>query len=110
MDAVAIRAEVEAARVEIAMAADDILRAVDLGLAQARAARQGDPAALAALDGALCAVLQACAFQDLTGQRLAKALRLLDGGAADEGGLLNGPQLHGAGLDQAAADALFADL
>ena len=49
-------------------------------------------------------------LDDLTCQRLQKVERLVNGGAAspDAEGLLNGPAARGQGLDQDAADALFA--
>ncbi len=79
-------------------------------------------------------LFEACGFQDITGQRVAKVVRTLryvedrvlaiiriwgeeefgavplpqaQGSAGDEAALLNGPQLAGAGIDQSAVDSLF---
>ena len=52
-------------------------------------------------------VLEACAFQDIAGQRLGTVARLLAGLTAPVDPLLEGPQRAGQGLNQAAADALF---
>jgi hypothetical protein len=59
------------------------------------------------LDLLLFAALEACAFQDLAGQRLANVSRLLAGLDASADPLLAGPQRPGMGLDQGAADAVF---
>jgi chemotaxis protein CheZ len=65
------------------------------------------------------AILEACGFQDITGQRLAKVARLLEGlqvqapqaqGADDQRRRalhLNGPGLAGPEVSQAAINALF---
>jgi len=83
------------------------------------------------VDGACMRIFEACAFQDITGQRIAKVVNTLDfiegrlnslrtgtfaaGGeaeeapleAADDRQLLNGPALAGEGIDQGAIDALM---
>ncbi len=56
----------------------------------------------ARIENGFLSVLEACAFEDLIGQRLAQ----LQGAVAADG-LENGPARHGQGLDQAAADDLF---
>lgn len=89
----------------------------------------GTPQALAQSEsiGELTAeIFTACSFQDITGQRIAKVVRVLKeletrlagltglpaaGPAADtrpDAHLLNGPARTGEGADQAAVDALFA--
>ncbi|RZJ96084.1 MAG: hypothetical protein EON88_08555 [Brevundimonas sp.] len=62
-----------------------------------------------ALKGELVAALEACAFHDLAGQRLAVFAAALMGLArdVDDDPLLNGPADRGAGLDQAAIDRLL---
>ncbi|VTO17832.1 Uncharacterised protein [Brevundimonas vancanneytii] len=55
-------------------------------------------------------MLEACAFQDLTGQRLSKLdsmISSVDVASAPADPLLNGPALPGEGLDQAAVDKSF---
>ena len=80
-------AEIQAAQLEIAEAA----------------------AGLVDIERALCAILGACAFQDLSGQRLSKIEGWLCGVTSGQGDpLARGPSLHGDGLDQDAADLLFA--
>lgn len=94
------------------------------------AAAHGD-----AIRDSVTRIYEACNFQDITGQRIAKVVGVLkdvdktvlglmeafgivlDGQAAPsaapvktgEAALLNGPQLAGAAQDQAAIDALFGD-
>ncbi len=83
------------------------------------------------VDGACMRIFEACAFQDITGQRIAKVVNTLDfiegrlnalrtgtfaaGGEAEDAAaevsddrrLLNGPALAGEGIDQSAVDALI---
>tara|TARA_R110000782_G_scaffold62572_2_gene128585 strand:- start:1110 stop:1463 length:354 start_codon:yes stop_codon:yes gene_type:complete len=96
-------------RQEIEHAVDVILTASEGSLKDLEAAREGIPAPLEVLESRLYRVLEACAFQDITGQRLSKLGTLLSGTARadqDENSLLNGPALAGQGLDQDAADLL----
>jgi|GEM_PF-1221233 len=97
-------------RREIEAAADAILSATEAGLEQVTVARGGDNAALDRIQQTLFTVLEACAFQDLTGQRLTKLRDMLSAGSfetVDSDPLLNGPALAGQGLDQASADSLM---
>src|SRR5258707_4839537 len=97
----------------------------------------GDPAAYKALvDEKMMIIFEACSFQDITGQRIAKVVETLQHiearvsrfaevmKATDLDGflnenerareernkknLLNGPQLAGAGVDQSDVDKMFA--
>lgn len=108
-DPAEVLAEIGALRQELFESADAILFAAETGLQRLSAHRRGDAAALGDIERLLCAVLGACAFQDLTGQRLDKIERRLAGERSGPNDLLHGPALRGEGLDQAAADALFAD-
>ncbi len=103
-----VHALVETVRVEIAQGADAVLTAAEAALNHLGALRQGDAKGLDRAEQSLCVILQACAFQDLAGQRLTRLDALMTGQACGDP-LLNGPALAGAGLDQAAADALFAE-
>lgn len=100
-------------RADIEQAADAMLAAAEMGLNDVAAAREGQAAALDRIERTLCAILEACAFQDLAGQRLSRLKSvigetpLVAPGASDP--LLNGPAAPGEGLDQAAADALLDD-
>jgi chemotaxis protein CheZ len=102
---------VEALRGEIERAADVILTAAEQALRKSASARTGDRSASADVERALLTILEACAFQDLAGQRLARLAAILadtrPADAAPVDPLLYGPALPGDGLDQAAADALF---
>jgi hypothetical protein len=104
------RAIIETIRSEVEQAADMMLSAAEKGLRDLDAARTGQATALDAIERTLCAILEACAFQDLTGQRLSKLelmmeeVRLRD---ATGDPLLHGPALAGEGLDQSGADALM---
>jgi hypothetical protein len=97
-------------RAEVEDAADMMLSAAEKGLRDLSSARGGNQDALDSIERTLCAILEACAFQDLTGQRLSKLEGMIGRASIDGGGgdpLLNGPALPGQGLDQAAADHLF---
>jgi chemotaxis protein CheZ len=101
------------------------------------AANASDPAAYKALvDEKMMMIFEACSFQDITGQRIAKVVETLQHieervgrfaevvNAKDMAGflteqererserkeklLLNGPQLAGAGVDQNDVDKMFA--
>lgn len=98
-------------RADIEQAADMMLAAAEMGLRDIAAAREGQTAALDRIERTLCAILEACAFQDLAGQRLSRLSSVFGSTqAVADGGdpLLNGPAAPGRGLDQAAADALLA--
>jgi vacuolar-type H+-ATPase subunit E/Vma4 len=96
-------------RKEVEQAADMMLSAAEKCLKELPAAREGKAKALDHIEKLLCAILEACAFQDLTGQRLSRLESMLDGASfkSVDDPLLNGPQLAGKGLDQSAADELF---
>lgn len=96
-------------RDELAAAAEALIAAAEQGLAQAARARAGDGRALDELEATLCAILEACAFQDLIGQRLTRLEGLSLGLAPPLDPLLAGPAARGEGLDQAAADRLLSD-
>src|ERR1700744_2857395 len=103
-DPEAALAELCAMQAELADAADTILGAAETILAGLDRAGTG----AAELRQHCHAAIQACAFRDLVGQRIAKLSGWIDGEVAqDADPLLNGPATHGHGLDQAGADALF---
>lgn len=79
-----------------------------------------DPSAYrAAVQVAMTRILEACAFEDLTGQRIAKAAEVLRNaeageacvvrGKGDSGEILTGPGLEAPHMSQAEVDAVFAD-
>lgn len=97
-------------RQEIETAVETILTAATAGLQELPAVSKCDAATAERLERHLLQILESCAFQDLTGQRLEQlggALRGEPSPARQPDPLLNGPALHGQGLDQAAADRLF---
>lgn len=95
-------------RGEIDLAADAILAAAENGLRQIQSVRAGQSEALQSVEHTFCAVIEACAFQDLVGQRLTQLNRLLaNEPAAPADPLLNGPSRPGDGLNQDAADILL---
>lgn len=63
-------AEIGVIRREVEDAANAIISASVRGLDLLERAERGEKAAFDGLEDILCAILQACAFQDLTGQRL----------------------------------------
>lgn len=97
-------------RQEIETAVEAILTATTAGLRELSTIRGGDAAAAERLERHLMQILENCAFQDLTGQRLEQLRATLGDGhatAARPDPLLNGPGLPQQGLDQAAADRLL---
>lgn len=109
MDAIGSLRVTSGIRGDVSLAADRLLTLVEQGLSDVARCRGGDADAVDRIEAGLCAMLEACAFGDILGQRLAQ----LEGLLAAEGGspadpLLNGPAAPGAGLDQAAADILMA--
>ena len=83
------------------------LKPVSPALADLKA---GDKDAPGEIENALCAILGACEFQDLTGQRLTRVEAFMTGdGSLFKDPLAFGPARQGEGLDQGAADALFAE-
>lgn len=97
---------------EVEAAVDVILTAATDGLRALPAIRAGDACAATRLELGLLQILEACAFQDLTGQRLACLAAALQTGQPaphSPDPLLNGPAMHGEGLDQAAADRVLSE-
>ena len=97
-------------RREVEDAVDVILTAAEAALKELGAAREGGRPPRDVLEARLSEILEACAFQDITGQRLSKLAAMVTEVArpvAQEDPLLNGPALTGQGLDQTAADALM---
>ncbi|MBA3050528.1 MAG: hypothetical protein KKG54_03795 [Alphaproteobacteria bacterium] len=100
----------ELIRQEIEAGVDVILTAATAGLQELAAISEGDAAMAGRLEAHLLQILEGCAFQDLTGQRLEQLGAMLGdqpsaGRRADP--LLNGPALRGQGLDQTTADRLL---
>ena len=124
--------EIVAAKREMEIAVDKILTVAERLMARENAPASADDDSL---EAECFAIFEACAFQDITGQRLSKALKKVEQAMAvnevhaqqkslwakpkretgaetrpinaDEEGLLNGPALPGAGLDQDAVNALL---
>jgi hypothetical protein len=99
-------------RQEVEEAVDGILTAATAGLQELSGIRHADPGAAERLETHLLRILETCAFQDLTGQRLDKLRVMLEAAPAavvQPDSLLNGPAAPGQGLDQAAADRLLLD-
>lgn len=97
-------------RQEVEAAVDVILTAATAGLQELPAIRKSDAAAAESLERHLLQILESCAFQDLTGQRLEQLGVALDDGpslSCPSDPLLNGPALQGQGLAQAEADRLL---
>ncbi|MFA4892511.1 hypothetical protein [Brevundimonas sp.] len=97
-------------RQEIEAAVESILTAATAGLRELPAISTCDPATAERLERNLLQILESCAFQDLTGQRLEQLAAMLGDDPSPAGRpdpLLNGPALDGQGLDQATADRLL---
>lgn len=99
---------IAAVRREVEAGVDAVLTETEGCLAELGEVRAGSAEALERLEQGLCRIMEACAFQDLTGQRLTVLSSIIDpapkASLADP--LLNGPALAG-GLDQRAADHLL---
>ncbi len=101
-------AEIEIIRGEIEAAAEAVIAASLKGLELIEAHKSGERATLDGMEAIFCAILEACAFQDLTGQRLSKLVLACAGVAMPrQDTLLNGPASPGVGLDQDTADRLL---
>lgn len=103
-------ATLAAIRSEIEQAVDTILNAAESCLRDVGATRDGQALDLERTEQALLAILEACAFQDLTGQRLSNLTGMIGAlSLQDQAGdpLLNGPALAGRGVDQTMADRLL---
>lgn|GEM_PF-6313025 len=110
-----VRADNEGAVLQILAQLD----AANEALAQLKAQARGKKAqaTMAELEATLTGMVEGCSTQDLTGQRLERVARVLEGvadgravAAEDDpfgDRLLEGPQEAGDGLDQSAIDALF---
>lgn len=94
--------DLDAVEGECRAAAETILASLEAILRHAGAMRLQSPETAAAIEAAALSGLEACAFQDIVGQRLA---RVRNGRSADP--LLAGPQSAEASLSQASVDALF---
>jgi hypothetical protein len=101
---IALVAELAAIRRALEEAADALLLDAEAGFRSLRAA----PVDLPGVEAALSAVITGCGFADLLGQRLQLLGERLCGATETrpDAHLLNGPTATG--LDQAAADRLFA--
>ena len=97
-----------AIRHEVDEAAERILSAAEQGL-KALGACGKDRGACAQFEALFQAILEACAFHDLVGQRLSNLEGLLEGGTppARRDSLLNGPAPPGQGLDQGLVDKIL---
>lgn len=99
--------EIEALKTALDEVCDQLMAQAEAGLALT-----ANPGADAAqLTPIFSEILSLCAFQDLAGQRLERLTAALSGASVDtrpDAHLLNGPANAG-GLDQSAADALFAN-
>lgn len=99
--------QIQAINVDLRMAADKIMGMTLRALSLMDIVCDGEAPAAKALRFELCAILETCAFQDLTGQRLTRLSDTIAGAAPSPDSLLNGPADAGEGLDQAAADLVF---
>lgn len=107
----AVEDQVQIIRDEVEAAAEAMIAASLRGLRLVSEHKAGDVGALDGMESIFCAILEACAFQDLTGQRLTRLVAGLTGAdfqEAEHDPLLNGPADPGAGLDQDLADRLLA--
>lgn len=108
MDRDAALAELTALRHDLSDAAQTILAAAEAALEQLQRMTVSSKANADEVSSRLFSILEACAFEDLAGQRVSKLdafIRDPSSGPGDP--LLNGPALTGTGLDQGAADALL---
>ena len=106
---VEIEGVIAAIRQDLANATEGLMAAAEAGLRDVALARAGDGEALSRIESGLLGVLEACALEDLIGQRLTRLQSVAAGarpeaGDPEEDALLNGPAEPGQGLGQAEAD------
>lgn len=97
-------------RQDLATATGRLMAAAEAGLHDIGSARAGDDEALTRIEAGLLDVLQACAMEDLIGQRLTQLQALAQSRAPRDDALLNGPATPGHEPDQATIDAWFLDV
>jgi len=99
--------EIAEIRRVLEVAVDDLLRLAEHGAALARSMAQSPTLDLGAVEPVFIGMMQACAFQDLVGQRLERLAGMLEQRTETrpDADLLNGPARSG--LDQGAADRLM---
>lgn len=100
-------------RRDLALATDVLMTVAEGGLSDVAVARTGDERSLTRIESKFLGVLEACALEDLIGQRLTQLEVLMAGASAQapksgQEGLLNGPAHAGEGLNQGGADKLLA--
>ncbi len=100
-------AQIRVIAAELNAAAETIISAITLALGHVEDAAKGDAQAFCAIKPTLCLMLEACAFQDIAGQRLTLLMTTLDGRSDQIDPMLLGPGGGGEGLSQDAADLLF---
>ncbi len=105
-EAQTFEAVVAAIRQELSTMTEALMSASEAGLRDVERARTGDGEALPRLEEGFLTVLQACAVEDLVGQRLTQLEAVWAGTTRPTrgGGLENGPAQPGQGLDQAEID------
>ena len=104
------KAIIKVIREEVGQSVEAVMTNAEQALRGITAIRGGDSDALEHVEAALCAILEACAFEDIAGQRLSQLEAMVRAAVQPRIGgdpLLNGPALPGQGIDQAAADAHF---
>lgn len=94
-------------RQELVTATEALMAVYEAGLRDVALARAGDGAALSRIEDGLLSVLEACAFEDLIGQRLTQLCSIPAPVRSETGGLENGPARRGQGLDQPGIDVWF---
>lgn len=107
MDRTAALAEIQALKVLLDEACDQLMTQAEAGIALISAETIDRDRASAAFSE----IFSLCCFQDLAGQRLSRLADAISGAETDtrpDAHLLNGPANAG-GLDQSAADAVFDD-
>lgn len=99
--------EIDEIRRDIDAAAEALLTQAETGLTLTASASPD----LAAVRSVFHAILEACSFQDLAGQRLSRLRSTLNGEIEQrpDAHLLEGPAAKGVAPDQAAIDELFLD-
>lgn len=98
---------IAAIRHDLAAATEGLMAASEAGLRAVALARDGDGdgEALSRIEAGFLAVLEACAFEDLIGQRLARLAVSGSERSGPQDPLLNGPAAPGRGLGQEDIDA-----
>jgi hypothetical protein len=102
--------EIEVIRNEIERATENILSAATTGLSLSTVAKSGNLSVMDDVERVFYAIIEACTFQDITGQRLSRLKSCSVNINFLEDELLHGPATSNGGMTQEDADSFFSSI